>query len=91
VSAHSYAAGFDDLDGEVSVDRLPIQGRFPKWLTGTLLRTGPAKYDLGRQTVSHWFDGLAMLHRFSFADGRVSYANTFLHSNASTRPRRKAV
>jgi carotenoid cleavage dioxygenase-like enzyme len=30
----------------------------------------------------HWFDGLAMLHKFSFADGRVSYANRFLHSDA---------
>jgi carotenoid cleavage dioxygenase-like enzyme len=79
-NSHSYAAGFAGLDSEVSVDRLPIQGSFPEWLSGTLLRTGPAKYDLGRQTVSHWFDGLAMLHRFSFADGQVSYANKFLHS-----------
>lgn len=76
-----FAAGFVDLDNEVSVDRLPVQGKFPDWLSGTLLRTAPCKYDLGRQTVSHWFDGLAMLHKFSFAEGRVSYANRFLHSD----------
>ncbi len=33
-------------------------------------------------TMSHWFDGLAMLHRFGFADGEVSYANRFLESKA---------
>jgi carotenoid cleavage dioxygenase-like enzyme len=32
--------------------------------------------------VRHWFDGLAMLHRFAFADGRVTYANRFLRSRA---------
>ena len=31
---------------------------------------------------SDWFDGLAMLHRFSFEEGDVSYANRFLESNA---------
>lgn len=77
----SYALGFSDLDDEVAVESLPISGRFPKWLSGVLLRTGPAKYDLGRQTVNHWFDGLAMLHRFGFADGRVSYRNRFLRSD----------
>ena len=32
--------------------------------------------------MRHWFDGLAMLHRFGFADGHVSYANRFLESKA---------
>ena len=32
--------------------------------------------------MNHWFDGFAMLHRFSFADGDVSYANRFLESRA---------
>jgi beta,beta-carotene 9',10'-dioxygenase len=30
----------------------------------------------------HWFDGLAMLHRFGFADGVVTYTNRFLDSPA---------
>ena len=81
-SHRSYAAGFADLGHEVAVDRLPVQGKWPEWLSGILLRTAPCKYDLGRQTVSHWFDGLAMLHKFDFADGQVSYANRFLHSDA---------
>ena len=32
--------------------------------------------------MSHWFDGLAMLHRFTIADGRVSYGNRFLESRS---------
>ena len=61
---------------------LPLQGTFPPWLTGSLLRTGPAKFDVGSTTVNHWFDGMAMLHRFSFADGAVTYANRFLRSDS---------
>ena len=76
----SYAIGFADLDAEASVDSLPVKGEFPRWLSGALVRTGPAKFDLARQTVNHWFDGLAMLHRFGFDDGRVSYRNRFLRS-----------
>ncbi len=76
----SYAVGFADLDDEVAVESLPLTGVFPQWLSGALLRTGPAKFDIGATTVNHWFDGLAMLHRFGFDRGRVSYRNRFLHS-----------
>jgi beta,beta-carotene 9',10'-dioxygenase len=37
---------------------------------------------VGPRTFNHWFDGLAMLHRFSLADGGVTYANRFLESKA---------
>ncbi len=76
----SYAVGFADLDDEVALEHLPVTGSFPQWLSGTLLRTGPSKFDFAHQTVNHWFDGLAMLHRFGFTDGRVSYRNRFLRS-----------
>jgi carotenoid cleavage dioxygenase-like enzyme len=80
----SYAGGFADLDSEVGPLPLPVRGNFPTWLQGSLLRTGPAKFDVGRTTVNHWFDGLAMLHRFGFGDGAVTYANRFLQSDAYT-------
>jgi beta,beta-carotene 9',10'-dioxygenase len=32
--------------------------------------------------MRHWFDGLAMLHRFSISGGSVSYASRFLGSRA---------
>jgi carotenoid cleavage dioxygenase-like enzyme len=67
---------------EVVLDDLELTGTLPEWLAGSLLRTGPARWDLGAQTVEHWFDGLAQLHRFTFADGRVSYGSRFLRSRA---------
>jgi beta,beta-carotene 9',10'-dioxygenase len=74
--------GFDSLQDETHLDNLPVTGELPRWLQGSLLRTGPAKWDLGDRSVNHWFDGLAMLHRFSFANGDVSYANRFLETKA---------
>jgi carotenoid cleavage dioxygenase-like enzyme len=32
--------------------------------------------------MRHWFDGLAMLHRFTISGGRVSYGNRYLESRA---------
>ena len=46
---------------------LEISGTLPSWLEGALLRTGPSKFEVGTRTYNHWFDGLAMLHRFVFA------------------------
>jgi carotenoid cleavage dioxygenase-like enzyme len=78
----SYAAGFVDLDSEVEPLRLRLNGEFPAWLAGSLLRTGPAKFEAGSTKLNHWFDGQAMLHRFAFADGAVTYANRFLRGDS---------
>jgi beta,beta-carotene 9',10'-dioxygenase len=74
--------GFDSLEHETRLDGLAVRGQLPPWLRGSLLRTGPAKWEVGDHTMRHWFDGYAMLHRFSFADGGVSYQNRFLESRA---------
>ncbi len=74
--------GYESLEDEVRVDSLPLTGELPGWLTGSLVRTGPAKWDLADRTVNHWFDGLAMLHRFGIGGGSVSYASRFLESKA---------
>ena len=74
--------GFDSLESETRIDRLPMEGQLPDWLQGSLMRTGPAKWEAGEQTMRHWFDGFAMLHRFGIADGQVSYANRFLQTKA---------
>jgi len=76
------AQGFTTLDDEITLDALPVEGELPAWLAGSLLRTGPAKWEYGDQSLRHWFDGAAMLHRFTFGDGRVSYANRFLQTRA---------
>src|SRR3954471_5260893 len=74
--------GFDSLENETRIEGLPVTGEPPRWLQGSLIRTGPAKWEVGARTMNHWFDGLAMLHRFSFSGGEVSYANRFLESRA---------
>ncbi len=76
-------AGFYDLgimsrQRELVLDNVPVRGAMPAWLRGTLVRNGPGAFEVGERAYRHWFDGLAMLHRFSMADGRVSYANKFL-------------
>jgi carotenoid cleavage dioxygenase-like enzyme len=76
-----FRRGFVTQDREVA-EALPIAGAMPAWLTGTLVRTGPAKFEVGERKFNHWFDGLAMLHRFAFEDGRVTYANRFLRTRA---------
>ncbi|HEX5359372.1 MAG TPA: carotenoid oxygenase family protein [Candidatus Nitrosotalea sp.] len=74
--------GFSTLNEEISLEDLPVKGTIPRWLSGTLIRNGPAKFEAGKEKFRHWFDGLAMLHKFSFKDGKVSYANKFLESQA---------
>jgi carotenoid cleavage dioxygenase-like enzyme len=82
-SSFSYGAGFRSLTREIADPvALPVEGTLPPWLKGTLLRTGPSKFEVGARTYNHWFDGLAMLHRFGFVDGGVTYANRFLKSKA---------
>ena len=78
----TYAKGFETQPDEVALDALEVSGAIPAWLTGALVRNGPARYEVGDRTLNHWFDGLAMLHAFGFADGRVSYANRYLRSGA---------
>src|SRR3954454_20201826 len=73
------AKGWETLDEEVVLDDVAVDGELPLWLEGTLVRNGPARFDEGQR---HWFDGLAMLHRFAIADGRVSYANRYLRTKA---------
>jgi beta,beta-carotene 9',10'-dioxygenase len=77
-----YHLGFCTLDRETSLHDLPVRGRVPPWLTGTLVRTAPAKFEVGDRGYNHWFDGLAMLHKFAFTGGRVAYANRYLRSRS---------
>ena len=78
----AYGLGFETLEEETRIDSLPVEGEIPAWLTGSLIRTGPAKFEVGERSMRHWFDGMAMLHRFGVADGEVSYANRFLEPKA---------
>lgn len=78
----AYDIGFGEAEQELVIDELSINGKLPEWVEGTLLRNGPGTFRVGDQNYRHWFDGLAMLHKFTFRGGKVSYANKFLECNA---------
>lgn len=75
-----FASGFKTIDGEVESTELTVEGKLPEWMSGELLRTAPARFEIGKASFNHWFDGLAMLHKFSFENGNVKYANRYLQS-----------
>lgn len=81
-TSSDYRLGFTTQEHEIDDERLELEGTLPPWLGGTLLRTGPALFEVGERTVNHLFDGMAMLHRFSIAGGEVSYGCRFLRSKA---------
>jgi carotenoid cleavage dioxygenase-like enzyme len=74
--------GFADQTEEVRVDALAVTGEVPAWLHGGLVRVTPAQMDFAHRSVGHWFDGMAMLNRFGFDGGAVSYASAFLDTDA---------
>ncbi len=71
-----------DLQWQVSGVRLALTGTIPEWLSGSLIRNGPINVRVDGQSNTHWFDGLAMLHAFSFHEGEVRYTNQFLRTDA---------
>jgi beta,beta-carotene 9',10'-dioxygenase len=80
--SNTSAKAFAGLQEELTNSSLALEGSIPGWLSGTLIRNGPIDVTINGQTQAHWFDGLAMLHAFSFGNGQVSYTNKFLRTNA---------
>lgn len=78
----SYSLGFRSQHNELRNAELSVTGKLPPWLKGTLIRTAPSKFEIGKDQYRHWFDGLAMLHKFKIEDGTVCYSNKFLESDA---------
>jgi len=79
---NAYALGFRSVEREFTNRRLPLAGTIPDWLSGRLIRNGPGRFEVGGERATHWFDGLAMLRRYAFADGAVRYTNRFLRTEA---------
>ncbi|MEF8866620.1 MAG: carotenoid oxygenase family protein, partial [Salinibacter sp.] len=79
-----YRRGFESLHQEIHEPSLPTEGNWPDWLAGTLIRNGPAQFEVGDESYNHWFDGHAMLHAFRMRDGTVAYRNRFVRSNSRT-------
>jgi carotenoid cleavage dioxygenase-like enzyme len=82
VSDNAFMPGFRSLDRELQNYDLPVEGSIPDWLSGTLFRNGPGKFEGDGIRLRHWFDGLAMVRKYDFADGGVRYSNRFLRTEA---------
>ncbi len=74
------SVGFCSQYEEVQLDELCVEGKIPAWLSGYFISNGPGQYEVGLQHFQHWFDGFAMLKKFTFQAGTVSFQNRFLHS-----------
>ena len=59
-----------------------VKGNLPSWLTGTLIRNGPGRFECGDTSFNHWFDGQGLLHRFHIQNGNVTYNNKFIRSDS---------
>lgn len=46
-------------------------GSIPSWLQGTLLRNGPGLFSVGDTEYNHWFDGMSLIHSFTFEKGEM--------------------
>ncbi len=79
---HDYRLGYQSQNNETPSVTLSVTGNMPTWLNGTLVRNGPAKYDIGDQSFRHWFDGFSMLHKFVLKNGAITYTSKFLKSRA---------
>jgi len=84
-----YRRGFESLRQEIHEPSLPVEGDWPGWLEGTLVRNGPAQFEVEDDEYNHWFDGHAMLHAFQMAGGTVEYRNRFVLSDARTEALRE--
>ncbi|CAN9513356.1 unnamed protein product [Ophioblennius macclurei] len=69
---------------EETPDLIPaaIKGTIPTWINGSFLRNGPGKFEFGEDRYTHWFDGMAMMHRFHICEGNVTYSSRFLRSDS---------
>uniref|UniRef100_A0A7N8XZ34 Beta-carotene oxygenase 1, like n=1 Tax=Mastacembelus armatus TaxID=205130 RepID=A0A7N8XZ34_9TELE len=62
-----------------------VTGSVPSWLQGTLLRNGPGLFSVGSCEYNHWFDGMSLIHSFTFRNGEMTYRSKFLKSHTYNR------
>jgi carotenoid cleavage dioxygenase len=87
VQTNPYLAGpFAPVDTEIDATDLTVIGEIPRDLDGVYLRNGPNPQfpPVGRY---HWFDGDGMVHAVHFHDGKATYRNRWVRTDAFERER----
>ncbi|CCT63302.1 uncharacterized protein FFUJ_00065 [Fusarium fujikuroi IMI 58289] len=77
-----YLQGVCETPNEVECK---TSGVWPDWVNGSFIRMGVGRYVIPlsedgskpNAVSQHWFDGLAMLHKFRMEDGRVYYNSRY--------------
>jgi carotenoid cleavage dioxygenase-like enzyme len=78
---YNFASGFNSLSQEHKQIKLANpKNNIPNWLNGSLIKVGPAQFTIGKTKVNHWFDGLAMLYKFDYSNGNITFSNAFIKS-----------
>jgi carotenoid cleavage dioxygenase len=82
-SPNPYLSGnFAPVDIELTKMRLPVSGRIPHELRGTLLRNGPNPI-AADPAMYHWFGGDGMLHAIELRDGGARYRNRWARTDVA--------
>jgi carotenoid cleavage dioxygenase-like enzyme len=62
-----------------------IRGEIPEWVSGTLFRNGPGRFDYDDKSFKHLFDGNSCIHKFKIENGKVTYSNKFQETKSYTQ------
>ena len=78
----SYAAGtYARVDDERTDLDLRVTGELPRQLRGSFVQNSPnPRFE--PNGLYHWFDGDGMVHGIHFADGKASYRNRYIRTQA---------
>jgi len=76
----AWTLGYASLDAPVVSGQAAWTGRFPRELSGTLLRNGPARHERGGHRYAHRWDGDGMVQRFTLSAEGVSHLGRFVQT-----------
>uniref|UniRef100_A0A8C7E6P4 Retinoid isomerohydrolase n=1 Tax=Naja naja TaxID=35670 RepID=A0A8C7E6P4_NAJNA len=85
IDAGGYKKLFETAEELSSPITAHVTGKIPVWLKGSLLRCGPGLFEVGSEPFYHLFDGQALLHKFDFKEGHVTYYRRFVRTDAYVR------
>lgn len=72
---------FAPVEKETSVEELKVIGELPQELSGMFLRNGPNP-QFQPLELYHWFDGDGMIHNVNISNGKASYRNRYVRTEA---------
>jgi all-trans-8'-apo-beta-carotenal 15,15'-oxygenase len=76
-----WTLGYASVETPVVSGQAAWEGSFPRELTGTLVRNGPARHERGGQRYGHRWDGDGMVQRFSLGASGVSHVGRFVQTH----------